>query len=93
MTYFVHSVTCNPFTGHLLPPLVTQENGSNRANMPIAKLTLVSRNSSVLFGTIAWILYISRATKPQILAVVVTTAGIILPAMFLIVMAYTGQIL
>jgi hypothetical protein len=33
MSHFVHSVTCNPFAVHRLPPFVTQDHGSDRANV------------------------------------------------------------
>jgi hypothetical protein len=37
-----------------LPPFVTQVIGSDQATVLIAKLPLASRNSSIVFSTIAW---------------------------------------
>jgi hypothetical protein len=85
-------MTYNPFDGQMLPPFVTQENDSDQANVLIAKLTRANRNSSIVFGPIAWTLHIWSASRPQILAFVVTVVGIILPVIVLIVMVSRGLI-
>jgi hypothetical protein len=85
-------MTYNPFGEQMLPPFVTQDNDSDRAHVLIAKLTLANRNSSIVFGPIAWTLHIWSASQPQLLAFVVTVAGIILSVIVLIVMVSRGLI-
>jgi len=72
MIHLLHSVNLYPFAPRVT---ATHGAGSETANMPSVRLMDANWKSSKTLGTSEWTLHISRATKPQIIAIVIAIAG------------------